>query len=136
MAKKKKFAVIPRTKEAVLDGLKTGKGHRDFNGKSIMYISDPAEAREIEADYGQKGTGDVYVAEDAQYTRAMNNDGVDSVHNYTFSGVDMSGVKKARVGQRKFINGTEYRYVEIDGKLTLEPVPQKRRKGGREAEVE
>jgi hypothetical protein len=102
--KKKKFLVIPREGSAVLNGIQTSRGHRKFNGKTYMHISDPSEAREIDQKYGKTGTQDVYVAEDEQYSRALNGekweiqsslrgDNVKLLHNYTFSGVDTSHFK-------------------------------------------
>lgn len=91
MAKKKKFAVYARSKEAALHGFDTSRGHRDFGKTSVLYVSDPSEAKEIDQTYGKKGTMDLYVHEDDQYERALNaetwdvKDGqVKTLHHYTF----------------------------------------------------
>lgn len=143
MPKKKKFIVIPREGGAVLNGIRTSRGHRKFNGKTYMHISEPSEAREIEQKYGKHGTQDVYVAEDEQYARALNGerwevqsnlrgDNVKLLHNYTFAqmGIELPN-RKSLVGKTKIINDVSYVYVMRDGKLKLEPKPAGRRSGAR-----
>lgn len=89
MAKKKKYIVLARNGRIQTKGLTTGKGHRTFGEKSAMWISDPAEAREIETQYGMKGSKEVAVTTDQQYEWSVNNEGgngtkLNNVHNYTF----------------------------------------------------
>jgi len=101
MAKKKKFIVLPRNEKIFKKGLTTGKGHRQFKEAGAMWITDEAEAREIEHEYGMKGKKQVAVTTDQQYEWSANNDGsngtkMDNIHNYTFQGVDMSHIKTTR----------------------------------------
>jgi hypothetical protein len=89
MAKKKKYIVLARNKKTATQGLVTGKGRRSFGKYSALWISDPAEAREIETQYGPGGTKDVAVTTDQQYEWSLNNEGgngtkSDNIHNYTF----------------------------------------------------
>jgi len=89
MAKKKKFIVLARSGKIQTQGLVTGRGHRSFGEKSAMWISDEAEAREIEYQYGIKGSKDVAVTTDQQYEWSLNNEGgngtkMNNTHNYTF----------------------------------------------------
>lgn len=98
MAKKRKYIVLARNPKIQQQGLTTGKGHRSFGSKSAMWISDPAEAAEIETQYGMKGSRQVAVTTDQQYEWSVNNDGgngtrMDNTHNYTFAGVDTSHFK-------------------------------------------
>lgn len=91
--RKKKYIVLARNPRIQQQGLETGRGHRSFGTKSAMWISDPAEAREIEHQYGMKGTKQVAVTTDQQYEWSVNNDGsngtrMDNIHHYTFQGVD------------------------------------------------
>ena len=105
MTRKKKFIVLPRQGGAVLDGIQTSRGHRHFNGKTYLHVSDPSEAAEIEQRYGRKGTQAVYVAEDEQYARALNGerwevksslqgDNVKLLHNYTFGPMSSPAAEK------------------------------------------
>lgn len=70
--KKRKFRVYARTPQVMQNGVRTGKGHRQFKGKTAFYVNDPSEAAEIEQVYGKSGSQDVMVAEDEQYARALN----------------------------------------------------------------
>lgn len=139
MAKKKKFIIMPREKETVLNGISTERGHRDFNGKTYMHIDDPGEARDIDLKYGKNGTQEVFVAEDQQYARALEGeswevqsslkgDNVKLLHNYTFAqiGTDLPD-RKNLVGKKKIINDVPYVYVMRDGKLKLSPAPRRGR---------
>lgn len=70
--------VVPRTGEAKIKGLDTGKGHRSFKKRGAFFISDPAEAEEIDMRYGLKGrkqAADVWVHEDPMYEWHLHNDG-------------------------------------------------------------
>lgn len=98
---KKKYIVLARNKKIATQGLVTGKGKRSFGNYSALWISDPAEAREIEYQYGMKGTRDVSVTTDQQYEWSVNNDGsngtrTDNIHHYTFQGVDMSKLRRTQ----------------------------------------
>jgi hypothetical protein len=83
---KRKFMVMKRTKRPVV--IDTGRGlrktWRENGGKAdFFYVSNEAEAKEIDEVYGTKGTQDVWVREhgqaghDATYKE-------DHVHNYFF----------------------------------------------------
>jgi hypothetical protein len=74
MPKKKKYMVMARDKKTALAGITTKRGgHRDFGSKTTaMWISDKAEAEEIDHTYGLKGKGDVFVVEDEKYSHALN----------------------------------------------------------------
>lgn len=102
MAKKKKYIILARNKKTATNGLTTGKGHRSFGRYSALWISDEAEAREIEHQYGMKGTKDVSVTIDQQYEWSVNNEGSDgtkmsgNTHHYTFQGVDTSRIRTTR----------------------------------------
>ena len=99
--KKKKYIVLPRNGNIFEKGITTGKGHRKFKKSGAMWITDEAEAREIEHEYGMKGKRQVAVTTDQQYEWSANNEGgngtkMDNIHNYTFQGVDMKGIKTTR----------------------------------------
>jgi hypothetical protein len=86
--KKKKFIVVPRTDKGQR-GLETGKGGLDFKGKSAAWVSDPAEAKEIDDRYGLKGSGDVWVEQDENLEwHAKHDETTDGIHrgihHYTF----------------------------------------------------
>ncbi len=143
--KKKKFVVIPREGGAVLNGIQTSRGHRQFNGKTYMHISDPSEAREIDQKYGKTGTQDVYIAEDEQYARALNGekweiksslkgDNVKLLHNYTFAQMGANLPDRVKlIGTKKTVNGVMYMYTMRDNKLKLVPYEKRRKRAnGRE----
>lgn len=97
--RKKKYIVLARNKKIATHGLVTGKGKRSFGNYSALWISDPAEAREIEQQYGTQGSRDVSVTTDQQYEWSINNDGsngtrTDNIHHYTFQGVDISKLRR------------------------------------------
>lgn len=99
MAKKKKFIVLPRNGRIFKEGLTTGKGHRKFKNAGAMWITDEAEAREIEHQYGMKGTKQVAVTTDQQYEWSANNDNgdgrrMDNIHHYTFQGIRLKPQKQ------------------------------------------
>lgn len=132
--KKKKYIVLARNKKTALKGITTGKGHRSFGKYSALWISDPAEAREIENQYGMKGSKDVSVTTDQQYEWSVNNEGsngtrMDNIHKYTFGrmGISLPDRHSLR-GRVKVINDTAYVYVMRGSRLKLEPLPQKRTK--------
>ena len=111
--RKKKYIVLARNPRIQQAGLTTGKGHRSFGSKSAMWISDPAEAREIEYQYGMKGSKQVAVTTDQQYEWSLNNEGsngtrMDNIHHYTFQGVDTSRIRTTKD------NG--YVWASCDGK--------------------
>lgn len=108
MPKKKKHIVLARTPEIMEQGIDTPRGHKGFNGHSVMWVNDAGEAREIE----QKYKGKVAVTEDQQYSWSVNNDGgngtrMDNVHNYTFSGVDTSHFKVWVLKRGKLVRVTK-----------------------------
>jgi hypothetical protein len=88
LSKAKRYLVLGRTQKIVESGIQTGKGHRRFRRRSGFYVSDPAEAREIEQKYGKKGTKDVNVVEDDRAAWHINadrsTDGNHATHHYTF----------------------------------------------------
>lgn len=105
LAKKKRFMVVPRTTGVQQTGIKTGKGQLTFGKKTAQWIDDPAVAKEIDTQYGLKGTGDVWVAQDENLEWHEKHDGLTDgkmkgIHNYTFAGVDMEkkgGNKRVKV---------------------------------------
>ncbi len=112
MAKKKKYIVLARNPGIQQQGLTTDKGHRSFGEKSALWISDPAEAQEIETQYGMKGSRDVAVTTDQQYEWSLNNEGgngtrMDNIHHYTFQGVDNSLFKVWVLRNGKLVRTTK-----------------------------
>ena len=92
MAKKRRYIVVPRTQNAMLDGLNIGKGKFDFGGKTARYVSDPTVAAEIDTQYGLKGTGDVWVEQDERLEWHEKHDALTDgkntgIHHYTFGGM-------------------------------------------------
>lgn len=83
MARKRKFMVVPRNKRAAEQGLATDQGKLSFRGKTALYVNDPALAKNIDAEHGLKGNGDVYVYEDDRLERHARNDN-GQTHNYFF----------------------------------------------------
>lgn len=83
-------------------GVKTGKRTLKFNSRqTARWIDDPAEAREIDAQYGKKGSMDVWVAQDENLEWHEHHDGntdgrTVKIHRYTFSGVDTSHIRTTR----------------------------------------
>jgi hypothetical protein len=111
--KKKRYIVVPRTEAIKKSGLSTGKGKLTFGNKSAQWVDDPAIAREIDTQHGLKGSGDVWVEQDENLEWHERNDGMTDgkntgIHHYTFSGVDMTGIRATRD------NG--YVWVRVDGK--------------------
>ena len=101
MAKKKRFMVVPRDERTKAAGVVTGKGKLDFKGKSAAWVEDAGVAEEINKQHGLKGSGDVWVAEDENLEWHEKHDGLTDgkmkgIHNYTFQGVDMKGIKTTR----------------------------------------
>jgi hypothetical protein len=148
MPKKKKYMVMARDKKTALAGITTKRGgHRDFGSKTTaMWISDKAEAEEIDHTYGLKGKGDVFVVEDEKYSHALNAEQWDmkfdergsqlvTIHHYTQPGADRTkagGNERVRV---KTADGYTVvsRAVAIEEKLTI--IPQKRTTRARRREV-
>lgn len=130
MAKKKRYIVVPRTPGVMETGLKTGKGKLDFKGKTATWVSDPAEAKEIETQYGRKGSGDVWVAQDENLEWHEHHDGHTdgrkvSIHHYTFAGVDLQkrgGNKRVKV---KTADGYTFMAEEVAIELGYEIVRDK-----------
>lgn len=129
--RKKKYIVLARNKKIATQGLVTGKGHRSFGNYSALWISDPAEAREIDHQYGMKGTKDVAVTTDQQYEWSVNNDGgngtkMDNIHHYTFQAPDRAnpgGNERVRV---KTADGFTWISRVIAEEEGLQILPQKR----------
>ncbi len=102
---KKRYMVVPRSTGVQQTGIKTGKGQLTFGKKSAQWVDDPAVAKEIDTQYGLKGTGDVWVAQDENLEWHERHDGLTDgkmkgIHNYTFAGVDMKnkgGNKRVKV---------------------------------------
>lgn len=102
MAKKKKFIVLPRNGTVFKNGLITSRGHRKFKRPGAMWITDEAEAREIEHEYGMKGKKQVAVTTDQQYEWSANNEGGDgrrmnNIHHYTFQGIRLKPQKQKEI---------------------------------------
>lgn len=97
MGKKQKHIVMARTTDIMSQGIETSKGKKKFGKHSVMWVDDAGEAKEIEKRY----KGKVAVTLDQQYTWSVNNDGgngtrMDNIHNYTFQGVDMKGIRTTK----------------------------------------
>ena len=97
---KKKYIVVPRTQSAMVDGVDTPRGKVTFGGKTAKVV-DESMAKDLDQTHGLKGTGDVWVHEDENYTWHERNDGMTDgrnygIHKYTFSGVDTTGLKTTR----------------------------------------
>jgi len=113
VSKKKRYIVVPRNEATKSRGLQTGKGKLRFGRKTAQWVDDPAIAREIDATYGRKGSGDVWVEQDENLEWHENNGGGTDgrhrgIHHYTFSGVDMTGIRATK--------NTGYVWVRVDGK--------------------
>jgi uncharacterized GH25 family protein len=143
MARKKKFIVLPRNGAIFEKGIKTGRGHRKFKRAGAMWITDEAEAREIENEYGMKGKKQVAVTTDQQYEWSANNEGgdgrrMDNIHNYTFRGVDMSNIRTTKDNGYVWVRkGASQIYMKREQAIEegLEIVPQKRFERRKSAEV-
>jgi len=87
--KKKRYIVVPRNEATKSQGLQTGKGKLRFGRKTAQWVDDPAIAQEIDATYGRKGSGDVWVEQDENLEWHENNGGGTDgrhrgIHHYTF----------------------------------------------------
>jgi hypothetical protein len=143
--KKKKFMVMARGEKIQTEGITTGKGHRTFGQKSVMWISDPAEAREIDTEYGMKGKRQVAVTTDQQYEWALNNDNqlgtkLGNIHHYTFSGFipkeDWGGNEKVRVRTEDGYTVMSRAIAEEEGYEIIPQKRNKRREARRSSEVQ
>jgi hypothetical protein len=138
--KKKRYIVVPRTEEAKRRGIKTGKGNLTFGNKSAQWVDDSAIAREIDNDYGKKGSMDVWVAQDENLEWHERHDGMTDgknkgIHNYTFAGVDLQargGNERVKVKVKGGFTFVSREVAEEEG-YTI--VPQKRRRRRKGAEV-
>ena len=125
MTKKKRYIVVPRTEAIKESGLRTGKRKLNFGQKTARWIDDPAEAREIDQRYGNKGTGEVWVEQDENLEwHAANDNQTDGrklgIHHYTFAQMGVSLPDRRELLKKvKTVNGTKYRYVEQSGKMKL-----------------
>ena len=79
---KKKFLVVARNEQTSRDGLVTGKGVVPFHSKTARIVEDEALAKEIDTQYGLKGTGDVWVERDEMLENNIAYH--DGVHNFHF----------------------------------------------------
>lgn len=81
--KKKKYMVVGRTKDVVLNGFQTSQGLKEFGGKTAIYC-DQDMASEIDTEHGLKGKGDVFVVEDDRVGTYVRDDGKEGegVHHY------------------------------------------------------
>lgn len=101
MSKKKRYIIVPRTERVKEDGLQTGKGNVSFKGKTATWVDDASLAKEIDTQHGLKGSGDVWVEQDENLEWHDKHDGLTDgkmkgIHNYTFQGVDMKGIRTTR----------------------------------------
>lgn len=132
MAKKKRYMVVPRTAGIQQTGIKTGKGKLTFGEKTAQWVDDPAVAREIDTQYGMKGSGDVWVAQDENLEWHEHHDGHTdgrkvSIHHYTFAGVDMQkkgGNKRVKV---KTADGYTYMAEQVAIELGYEIVEKEKK---------
>ena len=132
MPKKKRYMVVPRTPGIQQTGLKTGKGKLTFGEKTAQWVDDPAVAREIDTQYGMKGSGDVWVAQDENLEWHEHHDGNTdgrkvSIHHYTFAGVDMQkkgGNKRVKV---KTADGYTYMAEQVAIELGYEIVEKEKK---------
>ena len=113
--------VVPRTAGIQQTGIKTGKGKLTFGEKTAQWVDDPAVAREIDTQYGMKGSGDVWVAQDENLEWHEHHDGHTdgrkvSIHHYTFAGVDMQ--KKG--GNKRVKVKTAYGYTYMAEEVAIE----------------
>jgi len=118
LAKKKRYMVVPRSTGIQQTGIKTGKGQLTFGKKTAQWIDDPAVAKEIDTQYGMKGTGDVWVAQDENLEWHEKHDGLTDgkmkgIHNYTFAGVDMENKGGNRRVKVKTADGFTYMAEEV-----------------------
>lgn len=106
-------------------GLKTGKRHLKFGTKTAKWIDDPAEAREIDTQYGLKGSGDVWVEQDENlewhesHDRATDGRNV-GIHHYTFAGVDTSHFKVWVLKRGRLVRTTKAQAKEKGYKIVAE----------------
>lgn len=103
MPKKKTHRIYARDENVILDGIKTSRGKVNFGTQTAVYV-DEATAKEVDERYGGK-SGDVIVAKDEQYERALNGEGwkiqydskrgdsVKTLHKWKFQGIDTSHIR-------------------------------------------
>lgn len=89
MAKNKRYIVVPRSESVMLNGIQTGKRKINFGKQTAKWVSDPEEAREIDQQYGLKGSGDVWVHQDENLEWHEDNGGHTDgrnkgTHHFTF----------------------------------------------------
>jgi len=147
MSKKKTHRIFARDRDAMMDGLKTSRGNVDFKGQTAVYV-DEYTAKEVDERYGIKSQEQsVIVSKDEQYDRAVNGEGwkiqydkrgdwVKTLHNYTFTGVDMTqrgGNERVKV---KTADGYTFMSQDAAEELGLEIIPQKRSERRKGAEVQ
>jgi hypothetical protein len=138
--KKKRYIVVPRTEGIKQTGIKTGKGNLTFGNKTAQWVDDPALAHEIDTQHGMKGSGDVWVEQDENLEWHERHDGMTDgrskgIHNYTFSGVDLTrrgGGERVKVKTKDGFTFVSREVAEEEG-YTI--IPQKRIKRRKVAEV-
>lgn len=89
MPKPKRYIVVPRDENIREKGLSTGKGKVKFGKKTAVWVDDPGQASEIDARYGLKGSGEVWVEQDENLEwHAKHDNQTDGrkvgIHHYTF----------------------------------------------------
>lgn len=147
--KKKTHRIYAREGDAILNGLQTSKGKVEFGNQTAVYV-DESTAMEVNERYGGK-YGDVIVAKDEQYDRALNGEGwkiqydskrgdwVKTIHKWRFQGVDTSRLKEGKPSRFVWVwNGGKQiliprQQAEEEG---YEIVSKKRDNAGEEPEVE
>ena len=138
--KKKRYIVVPRTDAARVGGLKTGKGKLTFGKKTAQWVDDPAVAREIDHEYGMKGSADVWVAQDENLEWHEKHDGLTDgrnmgIHHYTFTGVDIQARGGGERVKVKTADGFTFVSREVAREEGLRILPEKRKKRGKKPEV-
>lgn len=89
---KKHWAIYPRTKEAMTQGIKLAKGSLRFGTQTVINTTDEKLVREIE----EQHKGEAYAVKDEQLARARDSESYDiiqdskgarikNLHNYTFT---------------------------------------------------
>ena len=88
----KHYSIYARTKEAMTQGLQTGRGLLDFGGKTMVNTSDRSLVDEI----NERHKADAYTVHDEQLSKARTSEAYDIIkgkhgefvrplHNYTFT---------------------------------------------------
>jgi len=124
---KKKYQVIKATTREI-PGVYVGGRKREFGKNGTFQVSDAGEAAEINKVLGAKGTGEVVVVANTEKEHG---------HNYTFSGVDMTGIRKTKDNGFVWVwrGGKQVRITKAQAREEgYEIIPQKRDKRRESAE--